>query len=160
MAQNILAKSPLSSLAEWSAQHICNVFEAPNDELSQRAIDGTFSRSVVASLNGSALDFEGLCGLVNSMRHSAPSGLKVQWSRADDKPDDSGNQNGLLVGEYCIRGIWRRNAGSGQLCEFERHKKVVVRIESRPSQAGVDTRLIVRLDIVASDTPVNRPHVL
>ncbi|KAF7336784.1 hypothetical protein MVEN_02113800 [Mycena venus] len=145
--------SQLSSLAEWSMQHIRDVFEASSDELSLRAIGGTFSRTIKATLNGTPLDFDGLCGLVSAMRRSATSGLDVEWSRADDAPDDPGNRNGLLVGEYRIRGIWKSNPGSGQLSEYERHKKVVVRIESQSPQAGVDSRLIVKLDIVASDIP-------
>ncbi|KAJ7928832.1 hypothetical protein B0H13DRAFT_966066 [Mycena leptocephala] len=161
MSHNTQASlTPLSSLAEWSIQRIRDVFETPSDELSRRAIDGTFSRTLKASLNGTALDFDGLCGLVSAMRHSAPNGLKVEWSQADDSPDDLGNRNGLLVGEYCIRGIWRSSPDSEQLSEFERHKKVIVRIESQSPQAGVDSRLIVKLDIVASDIPVDRRSVL
>ncbi|KAF7374704.1 hypothetical protein MSAN_00355500 [Mycena sanguinolenta] len=148
---------PLSSLAEWSIQHIHDVFEASSDELSLRAIEDTFARTLTASLNGTPLDFDGICALVRAMRHSAaPSGLSVKWSRADSTPDDPGNRNGLLVGEYRIRGIWRSvTPSSDSMTEFERHKKVVVRIQSQSHQAGVDSRRIVKLDIVASDVQVD-----
>ncbi|KAJ7364262.1 hypothetical protein DFH08DRAFT_766044 [Mycena albidolilacea] len=155
MAHNPQAKSKqLSSLTEWSMQHIRDVFEAPSDELSLRAIHSTFSRNLKANLNGAALDFDGLCGLVNAMRKSARNRLDVQWARADDAPDDLGNRNGVLVGEYRIRGIWRSNPGSEQLFEFERRKKVVVRIQSQSAQPELDSRLIMKLDIVASDVQV------
>ncbi|KAF8206200.1 hypothetical protein K438DRAFT_1931467 [Mycena galopus ATCC 62051] len=148
--------TPLSSLAEWSMEHIRDVFEVPNDELSLHAIGGTFSRTIKASLNGTPLNFDGLCALVSAMRHSAASsGLTVEWSCADSAPDDPENRNGLLVGEYRIRGIWKRIPGSDQLSEFERQKKVVVRIQSQSAQAGEDSRLIVKLDIVASDIQVD-----
>ncbi|KAJ7707488.1 hypothetical protein B0H17DRAFT_972131 [Mycena rosella] len=146
---------PLSSLAAWSVQHIRNVFEAPSDELSRRAVAATFSPALAASLNGKALDFDGLCWLVSSMRASAPGGLKVEWKHPNEAPDDVLNRNGSLVGEYIIRGIWKNVPDSDsddlRLCEFERHKKVDVRIESQSSEPGLDSRLIVRLGIVASD---------
>ncbi|KAJ6513021.1 hypothetical protein C8R45DRAFT_332259 [Mycena sanguinolenta] len=158
MARNPQAKViQLSSLAEWSIKHIRDVFEAPDDELSLRAIEDTFARTISASLNKTPLDFDGLCALVRAMRHSAaPNGLSVEWRRADSTPDDPGNRNGLLVGEYRIRGIWRSvTPGSESISEFERHKKVVVRIQSQSHQAGVDSRRIVKLDIVASDIQVD-----
>ncbi|KAJ7126803.1 hypothetical protein C8R44DRAFT_701604 [Mycena epipterygia] len=149
------ADTPLSSLAEWSARHIRDVFEAPSDELSHRAIRSTFSGRLAGRLNGKALDFDGLCMLVNSMRASAPGGLKVEWKHAEEKTDDPGHRDGSLVGEYTIRGIWKSIPGSEYLCEFERHKKVDVRIESQSSNLRLDSRIIVRLDIVASDIPVS-----
>ncbi|KAJ6532009.1 hypothetical protein B0H19DRAFT_464621 [Mycena capillaripes] len=157
MTHNTQATTPLSSLTEWSVQHIRDVFEASSDELCQQAINNTFVPTVTATLNGTALDFEGICRLVTAMRRTAPAGLKVDWSRADDTPDDPENRNGSLVGEYCIRGIWRSSPGSEELREFERHKKVAVRIESQSPQAGVDSRLIVKLDFVATDTELNAP---
>ncbi|KAJ7261776.1 hypothetical protein B0H12DRAFT_1069387 [Mycena haematopus] len=158
MAHNPQAEPiQLSSLADWSRQHIRDVFEAPSDELSLRAIGKTFTHTLTASLNGTPLDFDGLCVLVRAMRRSAASsGLSVEWSRADSAPDDSENRNGLLVGEYRIRGIWRSvTPGSDSVSEFERHKKVVVSIQSQSCQAGVDSRRIVKLDIVASDIQVD-----
>ncbi|KAJ6531974.1 hypothetical protein B0H19DRAFT_463242 [Mycena capillaripes] len=154
MASNTQATSPLSSLAEWCMQHVTDVFEAPSDdsELFRNAFDGTFSPSLSGSLNGKAFDFDGLRGLVTAIRSTAPAGLKVDWRRADDTPEDPGNRSGSLVGEYFLRGIWRSSPGSDQLREFERLKKVTVRIESQSPQAGVDSRFIVGLHIVATDT--------
>ncbi|KAJ7031337.1 hypothetical protein C8F04DRAFT_701969 [Mycena alexandri] len=152
----------LSSLADWSAAHIRAVFEALTTEASTRAIVDTFSPRLVASLNGTPLDYTGLCGLVNTMRASAPNGLKVEWASAQETVDDPEMRNGSLVGEYCIRGIWRSVADSGpeQRCEFERRKKVVVRIESQSPDAAVDSRLIVKLDILASDVPAEKTRTV
>ncbi|KAJ7732715.1 hypothetical protein B0H16DRAFT_1770122, partial [Mycena metata] len=147
----------LSSLADWSAAHIRAVFEAPTTEASMHAIVDTFSPRLVASLNGTPLDYAGLCGLVSTMRASAPNGLKVEWMSAQETVDDPELRNGSLLGEYYIRGIWRSVPGSGaeQRCEFERRKRVVVRlIESQSLDTAVDSRLIVKLDIIASDVPV------
>ncbi|KAJ7859150.1 hypothetical protein B0H14DRAFT_3446786 [Mycena olivaceomarginata] len=151
MAHNPQAKSKqLSSLTEWSMQHIRDVFEAPSDELSLRAIHSTFSRNLKANLNGAALDFDELCGLVSAMRKSARNGLDVQWARADDAPDDLGNRSANTA--FAASG--ESNPGSDQLFEFERRKKVVVRIQSQSAQPELDSRLIMKLDIVASDVQV------
>ncbi|KAJ7476066.1 hypothetical protein FB451DRAFT_1132795 [Mycena latifolia] len=157
MAQTHIG-TPLPSFAAWSAQHIRDVFEAPSAELSRRALGATFSQALTATLNGQPLDFSGLCRLVSSMRASAPGGLKVEWTRADEAPDDELNRNGSLTGEYIIRGVWKRAPGSDELKlrEYERHKKVDVRIESQAAELARDSRLIVRLAIVASDVPVDR----
>ncbi|KAJ7761974.1 hypothetical protein DFH07DRAFT_415119 [Mycena maculata] len=147
---------PLSSLAEWSIEHTRAVFEAPNAALGRRALDATFAPTLTAHLNGAALDFAALGHLVASMRASSPGGLSVEWMRADATPDDPANRGGSLVGEYIIRGIWKRVPGADTLCEFERHKKVLVRIESQSSDPAVDSRIVVQLDIVASDVGVSR----
>ncbi|KAJ7170862.1 hypothetical protein C8R43DRAFT_1059603 [Mycena crocata] len=149
-------ETTLPSLAAWSAQHIRAVFEAPSDAHFERAVATTFSQHLSASLNGTQFDFAGLCSLVASMRESAPGGLKVEWTRAEGTPDDIENRNGSLVGEYIIRGIWRSVPGSEQPREFERHKKVDVRIESQSAESGSDSRIIVKLAIIASDIPVDK----
>ncbi|KAJ7082238.1 hypothetical protein B0H15DRAFT_912490 [Mycena belliarum] len=150
------AGTPLSSLAAWSAQHIRYVFEAPSDELSRCAIDATFSPGLAGSINGAALDFNGLCQLVAAMRASVRGGLEVEWTHAEDVPDDALNRDGQLIGAYIIRGIWKRDQGSELLGEYERHKTVDVRIESQSSQLSLDSRLIVRLGVVAIDVPVDQ----
>ncbi|KAK7033292.1 hypothetical protein R3P38DRAFT_790768 [Favolaschia claudopus] len=146
------------NLADWSKEHIREVFEASTDELSLRAINSTFSRSLAATLNGSPLDFDMLCGLVSAMRkQTLPStGLRVEWRHADATPDDSSNRNGNFVGEYYIRGIWRAISESEQLVEFERRKKVSARIECGFSSRdnSNSNRRIVKLDIVATDTQI------
>ncbi|KAJ6624033.1 hypothetical protein B0H10DRAFT_1785408 [Mycena sp. CBHHK59/15] len=149
------APAPLSSLSEWSMRHICDVFEAPSDDLARRAIAATFSDKLVASLNSVPLTLDELCRLVISMRHSAPCGLKVDWKQASETPDDSTNQDGSLVGAYTIRGIRKPIPGSNRMCNFERRKKVSARIESQSPEPGVDTRMIVSLNLVASDVLVD-----
>ncbi|KAJ7455273.1 hypothetical protein B0H11DRAFT_2200392 [Mycena galericulata] len=146
------------SPADWSREHICAVFEAPSEPLAQRARTTAFSPTITAHLNGTALDFPALARLVDAIRASAraPRGLVVEWTRADATPDDPAtNRDGSMVGAYIIRGIWKRVGET--LCEFERHKEVQVRIESQADDPAVDSRIIVQLDIVATDVPVNRP---
>ncbi|KAJ7158554.1 hypothetical protein C8R46DRAFT_394475 [Mycena filopes] len=161
MAGNISRPHKLTSLAAWSAEHIRAVFEAPNTEAATRAIADTFSPHLTTTLNGAPLDYAGLSGLVAAMRASAASnGLKVEWKNAQETTDDPEIRNGSLVGEYVIRGIWRSVPGSEQRYQFERHKKVSVRIESQSPDTGVDSRLIVKLDIVASDLPVENTRTV
>ncbi|KAJ7503984.1 hypothetical protein B0H11DRAFT_2352952 [Mycena galericulata] len=66
--------------------------------------------------------------------------------------------NGMVKGEYYIRGIFGKIPGSEALVEIETRKQVVGRIESQSSEAGVDSRLIVKLDAIVSVLPVDRSN--
>ncbi|KAJ7631866.1 hypothetical protein DFH06DRAFT_917404, partial [Mycena polygramma] len=136
----------LSSLADWSKQHIHDVFESPTNELTLRALDSTFSRSLKATVNGAPVDFNGFSQLIASMsEHSAPGGPKIEWVFADETPDDAGHRNGVVKGEYFIRGIFGIIPGTDALVEIETRKQVVGRIESQSLEDGVDSRIIVQL---------------
>ncbi|KAJ7285173.1 hypothetical protein C8J57DRAFT_1290623 [Mycena rebaudengoi] len=148
--------APLSSLAEWSERNIRDVFQAPSDDLSRTAIAATFSDKLVGSLNGAPLNFEGISQLVMTMRHNAPGGLQVEWKQASDMPDDSLNRDGSLLGAYVIRGIHKLIPGSNRLAEFERRKRVSVRIESQSFESGLDSRKIVNLNLDATDVLVDK----
>ncbi|KAJ7463510.1 hypothetical protein B0H11DRAFT_1642410, partial [Mycena galericulata] len=136
----------LSSLADWSKQHICSVFEAPSNELVLQALDSTFSRALKATVNGAPVDFDGFAQLIASMsEHASPSGPKVDWVFAEETEQDAGHRNGVVKGEYFIRGIFGKIPGVEGLVEIEARKQVVGRIESQSSDAGVDSRIIVTL---------------
>jgi hypothetical protein len=93
-ARNNVAK--LSSLSEWSVQHIRDIFEARTDEQSLRSIDATFSDSVNASINGGMLSREGINQLVLAMRKGSTGELKVHWQQAVEVPrDPSTNRVGI-----------------------------------------------------------------
>ncbi|KAJ6498270.1 hypothetical protein DFH09DRAFT_1204297 [Mycena vulgaris] len=149
-------QTSLSSLADWSMQHIRDVFEAPSNDLTLRALDSAFSRSLKATVNGAPVDFDGFSDLVAAAQHTSPNGPKVDWIFADETPDDAGYRNGVVKGEYYIRGIFGKIPGSEAVVEIETRKQVVARIESQSSEAGVDSRLILKLDAIVSVLPVDR----
>jgi hypothetical protein len=139
-------------------EHINQIFEAPNDEESLRAVDTAFSRSIEASVNGKPIQYQDIQGMVLSLRTN--SNLKVLWQRAQELPDDATTnqvspyidmsiasalkavfQSGKFHGSYIIRGIQRTLPGSNRLVEFERRKTVEVEYvdlfpESEPGTHG------------------------
>ncbi|KAJ7212533.1 hypothetical protein GGX14DRAFT_519418 [Mycena pura] len=151
-------QTSLSSLADWTMQHIRDVFEAPSSDLTVRALDSTFSRSLKATVNGTPVGFDGFSDLVASMQHTSPNGPKVDWIFADETPDDAGHRSGVVKGEYYIRGVFGKVPGSEAVVEFETHKQVVGRIELQSPEAGVDSRRIVKLDAIVSVLPVDRSN--
>ncbi|KAG6821312.1 hypothetical protein H0H93_000173 [Arthromyces matolae] len=116
----------LCSLSDWSKRHIRDVFEAPTDEQSLRAISETFSEDVDATVNGAPLTREGIQEVVLAMRRSSPRGLKVEWLQAVEASLDT-NRGGSFGGVYVIRGIQKTLPGSSRPVEFERHKTVTVK---------------------------------
>jgi hypothetical protein len=82
----------LTSLTEWSQDHIRVVFESFRDEDSEKAIEQTFSKSINATVNDRQLGFAAIKQLVSSMRKEAPDGLKVQWQQTVEVPHDSKNR--------------------------------------------------------------------
>ncbi|KAL0953259.1 hypothetical protein HGRIS_004509 [Hohenbuehelia grisea] len=151
----------LSSLSEWSAQHIRDVFEAPSDDAAIRAVENTFSEDLEATINGQPLKRDNIKQLVIAMRQDAPSGLKVHWHRAVEVPrEPSTPRDGSFGGSYVISGIRRQIPGTSQYGEFERHKTVTVRIQSQSSDPTFDSRRIVNLTFVASDIRVDRQAML
>jgi len=158
-ARNNVAK--LSSLSEWSVQHIRDIFEARTDEQSLRSIDATFSDSVNASINGGMLSREGINQLVLAMRKGSTGELKVHWQQAVEVPrDPSTNRDGSFGGVYIIRGLQKQLPGMIKPAEFERHKTVTVKIESQSPDMNLDSRKIVNLAFVASDVRVDRQAML
>ena len=78
----------LSSLSEWSIQHIKGIFEAETDEDSLRNIRATFADNVSGFVNGSPLNREGIERLVLTMRKDSLMGLKVDWKHLVEAPQD------------------------------------------------------------------------
>ncbi|KAF8071815.1 hypothetical protein FPV67DRAFT_1447297 [Lyophyllum atratum] len=147
----------LCSLSDWSVRHIRDVFEAPTDEQSLRAISATFADNINASVNGAPLSREGINQLVLAMRRSSAHGLTVHWEQAVEAPSDPAtNRGGSFGGVYIIRGIQKTLPGSQKPVEFERHKTVTVKIDSQSPSLYEDSRRIVSLVFVASDNRVDR----
>ena len=85
-------KKQLTSLTQWSQEHIRDVFESISDEDSAKAVEHTFSKSINATVNDKQLGYADIKHLVPSMRKEAPNGLKVQWQQTVDVPCDSTNR--------------------------------------------------------------------
>jgi len=142
---------PLSSLSSWSMQHIKDVFEAPKDADSSRAIDATFSPDIKAMLNGMQLNKDGIRQLVQAMRKASTTGLKVEWLSTVEVPKDPDNRNGAFGGMYIIRGLKKEVPGMSGFVDFERRKSVNVIIESQSDDPNIDSRKLVNLVFVAAD---------
>ncbi|KAF9490448.1 hypothetical protein BDN71DRAFT_188239 [Pleurotus eryngii] len=160
-SRTITTTVSLSTLSDWSKQHIHDVFEAPNDDMCLRAIESTFARNLKATINGAPLDRESIKQLVLAMRRGSSTGLKVHWRQAVPAPGDpTTNRDGTFWGAYVITGIQKQLPGMSKPAEFERHKTVTVRIESLSSDPYVDSRRIVNLTFVANDVRVDRQATL
>ncbi|THV07221.1 hypothetical protein K435DRAFT_772591 [Dendrothele bispora CBS 962.96] len=146
----------LPTLTEWSVDHIRSVFEAPSDSSALQAISETFSTDLSASVNGKPLNRSGVENLVLAMRRAATtSGLKVDWERTLEVPDDGRtNRDGSFGGFYTISGLRKQVPGSCTPMDFIRQKTVTVRIESQLNDQNLDSRKIVSLVFVATDMPV------
>jgi hypothetical protein len=81
-----LASFPLTSLTSWSIQHIHEIFEASSDDEALRALDRTFTRDVEASVNGKAIRYQDIQGMVLGLRQG--SKLRVSWQRTREIPQD------------------------------------------------------------------------
>jgi len=144
--------SRLPTLTEWSVDHIRAVFEAPTDSHALQAISDTFSNNLSATVNGRPLNRSGVENLVLAMRRDAAStGLKVDWERTLEVPDDANTnrvstsgkselhsgplltrfsfylQDGSFGGFYTISGLQKQIPGSHTPMDFIRHKTVTVR---------------------------------
>ncbi|KAF8808669.1 hypothetical protein BYT27DRAFT_7163905 [Phlegmacium glaucopus] len=147
----------LSSLTQWSQEHIQAIFESPSKEESIQEVDETFASNLKleATLNGKKIGQAEIKQLVLSMRAESPSGLRVEWKQTVEVPQDAYNRNGSFGGFYIIHNIHRTIAGHDNPVKFERHKAVTVIIESQSPDTTIDSRKIVNLVFVASDKRVN-----
>lgn len=82
----------LSSLTQWSQEHIRAIFESPSNEESIQAVDETFSSDITAMLNGKQIGQSEIKQLVCSMRAESSSGLKVEWKQTIEVPQDVYNR--------------------------------------------------------------------
>ncbi|KAJ6559747.1 hypothetical protein B0H19DRAFT_1375768 [Mycena capillaripes] len=150
-------ETSFSSLADWSRRHITDVFDASTTDLTVQALDRAFSRSLKATVNGEPVDFDGFSNLIASIQLTAPAVPKSNGSlRKKHRTTQAIGCNGVVKGEYYIRGTFGKMPGTETVVEIETCKKVVGRIESQSSEAGVDSRRIVKLDAIVSVEPVDR----
>lgn len=82
----------VSSIYEWSINHIKTVFEAKTEESCVLAIDETFSHGIEATVNGKPLSRMELQRFVLSMVKLSGFRLNVQWQNAVEVPRDSSNR--------------------------------------------------------------------
>jgi hypothetical protein len=75
----------LSSLTQWSQEHIRAIFESPSNEESIQAIDEIFSSDIKAILNGKQVGLLEIKQSVILMRAES-SGLKVEWKQSVEGP--------------------------------------------------------------------------
>ncbi|KIJ96530.1 hypothetical protein K443DRAFT_282042 [Laccaria amethystina LaAM-08-1] len=152
----------LSSLTEWSVQHIQHIFESTSDEAALRAVENTFSDDLIATVNGARINQQGIKHHVLALRQSpSRGGLKVYWQHTvEASRDPTTNRDGSFGGVYIIRGIQKVLPGNAYPTEFERHKTVTASIESQSPDSAIDSRKIVNLVFVASDVRVVRQSAL
>ena len=136
----------LSSIYEWSIEHIKNVFEAKSEDECLRALDETFSQNIDFTTNGKQLTHADLRRFVLTMVTTSGFRLKVQWHNAVEVPRDGTNrvrsicsilcascalpsilQDGVLGGYYTISNIRKVSLNGAPVPgRFERHKFVNV----------------------------------
>jgi hypothetical protein len=87
----------LSSLTQWSQEHIQSIFESPSNEESIQAVDETFSSDIKATLNGKQIGLPEIKQLVLSMRAESPRGLRVDWNHSVEAPQDGYNNRVFFV---------------------------------------------------------------
>ncbi|KAJ4477385.1 hypothetical protein J3R30DRAFT_213383 [Lentinula aciculospora] len=143
----------LSTLGQWSEEHMAAIFEAVTEEDALKAIADTFPDDVRASLNGSPLPRSMIDKLVLIMRPGPQGGLKVHWKERAEVPKDLGHRNGAFGGFYYITGIRKPHPETGEIVPFIRYKTVTVKIESMSEDLSYDSRKITELVFVGSDKP-------
>ena len=87
----------LSTIYEWSVEHIKNVFEAKSEDECIKALDETFSQHIDFSTNGKQLNRADLQRFVLSMVQLSGFRLKVQWQNALEVPRDETNRVSCVV---------------------------------------------------------------
>ena len=79
----------LSSLTDWSVQHIQDIFESISDEAALRAVENTFSDDLIATVNGTRINKQGIKQHVVALRQSSSRcGLNVYWQHAVEASRD------------------------------------------------------------------------
>ena len=87
----------LSSLTQWSQEHVRAIFESSSNEELIQAVEETFSSDINATINGKqVLGRQEIKQLVLSMRAEASGGLRVEWKHTVEVPQDAYNRVILL----------------------------------------------------------------
>jgi hypothetical protein len=82
----------LSSLTQWSQEHVRAIFESSSNEKSIQAVEETFSSDIKATINGKQVDRQEIKQSVLSMRAESSSGLRVEWKHTVEVPQDTYNR--------------------------------------------------------------------
>jgi hypothetical protein len=83
----------LSSLTEWSQEHVRAIFESSSNEEFIQAVEETFSSDIKATINGKQVGRQDIKQSVLSMRaESSSGGLKVEWKHTVEVPQDTYNR--------------------------------------------------------------------
>lgn len=82
----------LSSLTQWSQEHVRAIFESSSDEESIQAIEETFSGDIKAMVNGKQVGRQEIKQLVLSMRAESSGDLRVEWKQTVEDPQDTYNR--------------------------------------------------------------------
>jgi hypothetical protein len=83
----------LSSLTQWSQEHVRAIFESLSNEDSIQAVEETFSSDITATINGKQVGRQEIKQSVLSMRaESSSGGLRVEWKHTVEAPQDTYNR--------------------------------------------------------------------
>lgn len=87
----------LTTLSQWSLQHIGSIFEAPSDDDALNAVEVTFAPNVKAAMNGVAIKLDSIKEQVLNLRRTSKRGLRVTWKSLVEVPSDPSNREVRLV---------------------------------------------------------------
>ena len=82
----------LSSLTQWSQEHIRAIFESSSNEEFNHAIEETFSSDLKAMVNGKQVGRQEIKQSVLSMRTESSGSLRVEWKQTVEVPQDTYNR--------------------------------------------------------------------
>ena len=82
----------LSSLTQWSQEHVRAIFESSSNEECIQAVEETFSNDIKATINGKQVDRREIKQSVLSMRAESSGGLRVEWKHTVEVPQDTYNR--------------------------------------------------------------------
>lgn len=82
----------LSSLTQWSQEHVRTIFESPSNEEFIQAFEETFSSDIKATMNGKQVGRQEIKQSVLSMRAESSGVLRVEWKHTVEVPQDTYNR--------------------------------------------------------------------
>ena len=82
----------LSSLTQWSQEHVQAIFESSSNEEFIQAVEETFSSDIKATINGKQVGRQEIKQSVLSMRAESSGGLRVEWKHTVEVPQDTYNR--------------------------------------------------------------------
>ena len=82
----------LSTLTQWSQEHVRAIFESSTNEELIQAVEKAFSSDMKAMLNGKQIGRHEIKQSVLSMRAESSGGLRVEWKHTVEAPQDTFNR--------------------------------------------------------------------